>query len=91
MSPIDFVQSLLDSPEYRAGKVLGPLESLHAARKSMVRQLPRARTIVDLGGAADNYPPGAMILMGYPYSFDRLTIIEPPRRSARHLSQCRRR
>ena len=79
MSPIDFVQTLLDSPEYRARKILGPLEALHEARKSMVRQLPQARTIVDLGGAADNYPPGALILMGYPYSFERLTIVEPPR------------
>jgi hypothetical protein len=79
MSPIDFVQTLLDSPEYRSRKILGPLESLHEARKSMVRQLPQARTIVDLGGAADNYPPGALILMGYPYTFDRLTIVEPPR------------
>jgi SAM-dependent methyltransferase len=79
MSPIDFVQTLLDSPEYRNRQKLGPLESLHESRKQMVRQLPKARTIVDLGGAADNYPPGALILMGYPYPFERLTIIEPPR------------
>lgn len=53
-----------------------PLEALHASRVQMVRQLPKARRIVDLGGGSVGDPRGAMVLMGYPYQFDRLTIVE---------------
>lgn len=52
--------------------------ALHAARVEMVRQLPRARRIVDLGGGALNDPRGALVVMGYPYQFESLSIIEPP-------------
>jgi predicted SAM-dependent methyltransferase len=54
------------------------LEALHAARIEMVRQLPKAQKIVDLGGGAINDPRGGLVVMGYPYSFNRLYIIEPP-------------
>jgi predicted SAM-dependent methyltransferase len=54
------------------------LEALHAARVEMVRQLPPAKKIVDLGGGAINDPRGGLVVMGYPYFFERLFIIEPP-------------
>ncbi len=50
----------------------------------MVRQLPKARRIVDLGGGA-HVDEGALVYMGYPYPFELLTIVEPPR-EARHAS-----
>lgn len=54
------------------------LEALHAARVEMVRQLPPAKKIVDLGGGAISDPRGGLVVMGYPYLFERLFIIEPP-------------
>jgi hypothetical protein len=79
VSPLDFVQGMFESPEYQSVGKLGALQSLHQARQMMVRQLPKADTILDLGGAADDFPAGALVLMGYPYPFRRLTIVEPPR------------
>lgn len=79
VSPLDFIQGMFESPEYQGVGKLGALQALHHARQMMVRQLPRAETILDLGGAADDFPAGAMVLMGYPYPFRRLTIVEPPR------------
>jgi SAM-dependent methyltransferase len=52
--------------------------ALHAARMAMVRQLPKADVIVDLGGGAEGVPVGALVLMGYPYPFRTLTVVEPP-------------
>ena len=72
------------SEEFKLKGMSGsPLESLHESRVQMVRQLPAAKRIVDLGGGADNNPVGAMIAMGYPHSFETLTIVEPPA-SGRH-------
>lgn len=66
-----------DSYEFRA-KRQSPLAALHAARLTWTRSLPRAGTIVDLGGASTSSPRGALIEMGYPYRFDSLTIIDLP-------------
>ena len=57
-------------------RLIHPLEALHASRVLMVKQLPKVRRIIDLGGGAAGHPCGAMVLMGYPYPFERLTIIE---------------
>lgn len=57
-------------------RLVHPLDALHASRVQMVKQLPRAQRIIDLGGGAAGHPCGALILMGYPYPFERLTIIE---------------
>jgi predicted SAM-dependent methyltransferase len=59
------------------------LIALHHARVEMVRQLPKAQRILDLGGGAIGDPRGALVVMGYPYDFDSLHIIEPPP-DARH-------
>lgn len=81
LTPAEFLGELLRSPEYAARTAPptpNPLHSLHAARVRMVKALPRAEVIVDLGGGASQNPAGAMVLMGYPYPFRTLTIVEPP-------------
>lgn len=85
ISPSEFLFRLASSPEANAVTDQRPAgfptfgHALHAARCEMVRQLPKARRIVDLGGGAENDPRGALVVMGYPYPFDRLTIVEPPK------------
>lgn len=74
-----FVDQIKDSFEYKNKDVLkNVFTSLHNSRKNIVIGLPSSRVIVDLGGGALGDERGAMVLMGYPYNFDSLTIIEPP-------------
>jgi predicted SAM-dependent methyltransferase len=80
----DVLSAIANSPESAsrrpsgAPSVMGSLEALHTARVQMVRQLPKASVIVDLGGGAIGDPRGALVVMGYPYKFEQLSIIEPP-------------
>jgi SAM-dependent methyltransferase len=53
-------------------------QSLHFSRMLFVRSLPPARRILDLGGTALGNPTGALVLMGYPYRFDDLVVIDLP-------------
>src|SRR5262249_22876982 len=72
------VGQLLDSNEFQDGRLAKEFYlSLHRGRMQAVKQLPKARTILDLGGGSGT-PEGALLGMGYPYSFDKLTIIEMP-------------
>jgi SAM-dependent methyltransferase len=64
-------------PEGYTGTSRG-LIALHESRCRMVRQLPKADVIVDLGGGTEHSPDGALVLMGYPYAFRTLTVVEPP-------------
>ena len=43
-----------------------------------VRSLPPARVILDLGGTSLGNPIGALVLMGYPYVFDDLVVVDLP-------------
>jgi SAM-dependent methyltransferase len=52
--------------------------SLHFSRSIFVRSLPRARRILDLGGTALGSSQGAMVLMGYPYPFEQLVVVDLP-------------
>ncbi len=52
--------------------------SLHVSRRAFIRSLPPARHILDLGGTALGSDAGALVVMGYPYQFDRLTIVDLP-------------
>jgi predicted SAM-dependent methyltransferase len=52
--------------------------ALHFSRSLFVRSLPRARRILDLGGTALGSDKGAMVLMGYPYAFDELIVVDLP-------------
>ena len=52
--------------------------SLHYGRGVFIRSLPRARRILDLGGASIGDPSGALVLMGYPYDFEELVVVDLP-------------
>jgi SAM-dependent methyltransferase len=52
--------------------------SLHFSRSLFIRSLPPARRILDLGGTALGSDKGAMVLMGYPYAFDELVVVDLP-------------
>jgi SAM-dependent methyltransferase len=53
-------------------------QSLHLSRMMFVRSLPPGRRILDLGGTALDNATGALVLMGYPYLFDDLVVIDLP-------------
>jgi len=52
--------------------------SLHASRRDFVRGLPPARRILDLGGGWKWSAEGALVVMGYPYAFEELVIVDLP-------------
>jgi predicted SAM-dependent methyltransferase len=62
----------------RTWKHYSMLETLHLTRCKMVRQLPAADTIVDIGGAAPASVQGALLVMGYRHRFKALTIVDLP-------------
>ena len=79
LSPRQLVEWLIHSAEWAHAAPMtefGP--SLHYGRSVFIRSLPRARRILDIGGAALGDPSGALILMGYPYPFDELVIVDLP-------------
>ena len=67
----------------RSNRVYEILNRKRPLTLAMVRRLPPAEVIVDLGGACNGRPEGALVVMGYPHPFRTLTIVEPPR-SERH-------
>jgi predicted SAM-dependent methyltransferase len=81
LTPREIVDRLRTSDEYRARTPIGGttlLESLHLSRCEFIIGLPPAKRIVDLGGAHTANPWGAMVLLGYPYDFDELVIVDLP-------------
>jgi SAM-dependent methyltransferase len=56
----------------------GLARSLHLSRMMFVRSLPAASVILDLGGTSLGNPIGALVLMGYPYVFDDLVVVDLP-------------
>lgn len=82
MSRFQVVLHLTRTPQHheavRTGRAYGPLEAVHLARCQMVRRLPAARVLVDVGGAAPASVQGALLVMGYRHRFDRLTIVDLP-------------
>lgn len=88
LSPRQFVEWLVDSAEWSHAAPMtqfGP--SLHYGRGVFIRSLPRARRILDIGGAARGDPNGALVLMGYPYPFDELVIVDLPSEQRHPLYQ----
>ena len=77
----EFVKRLRGSVEFRFAV---PFEastlphSLHMSRCEFIVGLPRARTILDIGGGDVHHVEGALVAMGYPYEFESLTIIDLP-------------
>jgi SAM-dependent methyltransferase len=72
------LRRLAESPE---GQQIAPhdaLMSLHRSRMLFVQSLPRAGRILDLGGVSLQSDDGALVSLGYPYSFDHLAIVDLP-------------
>ncbi len=88
LSPRQLVEWLINSAEWAHSAPMtefGP--SLHYGRGVFIRSLPRARRILDIGGAALGDPSGALVHMGYPYSFDELVIVDLPTEERHPLYQ----
>jgi SAM-dependent methyltransferase len=62
-------------------------QSLHLSRMMFIRSLPAAKRILDLGGTALGNATGALVLMGYPYTFDNLVVIDLPSDERNELYQ----
>ena len=79
MSAAQLAEWILASSEWWTGVTFNELSpSLHFSRSVFVRSLPRAGRILDLGGTALGSDQGAMVLMGYPYRFDELVVVDLP-------------
>lgn len=58
---------------------MSALSAHHSARvKLVLEHLPPADDILDLGGAADKHPEGALLSMGYPHVPKHLCIVDLP-------------
>lgn len=81
-SLVALVNTLVLSEEYRqlarSESDAVVLNYLHHERCRLVRNLPAADVIVDLGGVEPNDPRGCLQVMGYPHRFRSLTIIDVP-------------
>ncbi len=79
MSPRQLVEWLVSSAEWSH---LAPMTewgaSLHYGRGVFIRSLPRGRRILDIGGASTADPAGGLVMMGYPYDFEELVIVDLP-------------
>jgi SAM-dependent methyltransferase len=74
-----FLRTLIDSQEFGRSRLHSHLgTSIHESRSRFVKGLPPARRIVDLGGSCQGSSKGAMVELGYPYAFERLTIVDLP-------------
>jgi SAM-dependent methyltransferase len=73
------LRTLVDSQEFARTRLHTNLAtSIHEGRSRFVRSLPRAQRVVDLGGSCQASPRGALVELGYPYPFERLTIVDLP-------------
>ena len=73
------VKTLIDSQEFARERLYSDLStSLHESRGRFVRSLPPARQIVDIGGSCQGSTKGALVEAGWPYPFERLTIVDLP-------------
>lgn len=80
-TPEELLDAIRGSDEYRTRTPFGPTSlghSLHFSRAEFVMSLPPAATIIDLGGSHVANPWGAMVLLGYPYEFESLTVVDLP-------------
>ena len=87
-SPRQYMEWLIHSAEWSHSSPMtefGP--SLHYGRGVFIRSLPRARRILDIGGVALGVPYGALVLMGYPYRFKEIVIVDLPSEDRHELYQ----
>ena len=81
LSPADVVDRIRCSSEYRTAIPVGPTSlhsSLHASRCEFIMGLPPAVRIVDLGGGHTSDSRGALVVLGYPYDFEELVVVDLP-------------
>ncbi|HEY1831219.1 MAG TPA: methyltransferase domain-containing protein [Acidimicrobiales bacterium] len=79
VSPQDLASWAIASSEWWSVTPFHGLgQSLHFSRMCFVRSLPRGARILDLGGTALGNPQGALVIMGYPYPFEELVVIDLP-------------
>jgi SAM-dependent methyltransferase len=81
LSRTDVVDRIRCSSEYRTQVPVGAgslHSSLHVSRCEFIIGLPPARRIVDLGGGHTIDPRGAMVVLGYPYDFEELVVVDLP-------------
>ncbi len=84
----DIADRIRGSSEYRTQvpyRESSFFSSLHASRCEFVLGLPPARRIVDIGGGHTTDGRGALVVLGYPYSFDELVIVDLPQESRHDL------
>jgi SAM-dependent methyltransferase len=77
----DVIDRIRCSSEYRTQVPVGRASlhsSLHLSRCEFIAGLPPARRIVDLGGGHAIDPRGALVLLGYPYDFEELVVVDLP-------------
>lgn len=72
---------------YRNVRYTDLLNSLHLSRCDFVCSLPRARRILDLGGTHQQNPEGAFVRLGYPYPFEKLTLVDLPHEDRHEIYQ----
>ncbi len=87
-TPRQMMEWLIHSAEWSHAAPMtefGP--SLHYGRGVFIRSLPRARRILDIGGVALGVPYGALVLMGYPYAFQEIVIVDLPSEDRHELYQ----
>ena len=87
-TPRQYMEWLIHSAEWSHSSPMtefGP--SLHYGRGVFIRSLPRARRILDIGGVALGVPYGALVLMGYPYTFEEIVIVDLPSEDRHELYQ----
>jgi SAM-dependent methyltransferase len=88
LTPQDLVQRAIASGEWWWETPFPDLGlSLHLSRILFVRSLPAARRIMDLGGTSLGVPAGALVMMGYPYVFDDLVVIDLPSEERNEIYQ----
>ncbi|HEX3461408.1 MAG TPA: methyltransferase domain-containing protein [Acidimicrobiales bacterium] len=81
LSHDDVMDRVRCSSEYRTQVPVGVNSlhsSLHASRCEFIISLPPARRIIDLGGGHTIDPRVALVVLGYPYDFDELVVVDLP-------------
>ncbi len=61
--------------------------ALHRSRCLFVESFPRAARILDIGGTHQSSQEGALVMLGYPYDFERLVILDLPTDDRHELYQ----
>ena len=77
-SKTNLVDTLVESPEYQMLKKTPFHEMVHLSRTVWVKDLPKATSILDIGGSSPNIEQGALIELGYPHRPKNLFIFDLP-------------